>query len=77
MMHPRIGEHFPANAEKREIWLIIIIIIIKSIIIFINPWNVVLPEKLTGPQLVNKFPAFCGNRRFITALARNRHLCIC
>ena len=31
-------------------------------------------EKLTGSQLVKKFPAFYGNRRFITAFTRARHL---
>jgi hypothetical protein len=25
-----------------------------------TPWSRVLPEKLTGPQLVKKFPAFYG-----------------
>ena len=34
----------------------------------------VLFEKLTGLQLVKKFPAFHGTRRFITALASVRHL---
>ena len=34
----------------------------------------VLLEKLTGLQLVKKFPAFHGNRRFITALTSVRHL---
>ena len=34
----------------------------------------VLLEKLTGLQLVKKFPAFHGNRRFITALTSFRHL---
>ena len=34
----------------------------------------VLPEQLTGLQLVKKFPAFHGNRRFITALKSVRHL---
>jgi len=33
-----------------------------------------LPEKLTGPQAANKFPAFYGTRRFITVLTRARHL---
>ena len=33
-----------------------------------TPWCRVLLEKLTGLQLVKKFPAFHGNRRFITAL---------
>ena len=34
----------------------------------------VLLEKLTGLQLVKKFPAFHGTRRFITALTSARHL---
>ena len=34
----------------------------------------VLTEKLTGLQLVKKFPAFHGTRRFITALTNVRHL---
>ena len=33
-----------------------------------------LLEKLTGLQLVKKFPAFHGTRRFITALTSVRHL---
>ena len=38
------------------------------------PWCRVLLEKLTGLQLVKKFPAFHGARRFITALTSVRHL---
>ena len=38
------------------------------------PWCRVLPEQLTGLQLVKKFPAFHGTRRFITALTSARHL---
>ena len=34
----------------------------------------VLFEKLTGLQLIKKFPAFHGTRRFITALTSVRHL---
>ena len=34
----------------------------------------VLPEQLTCLQLVKKFPAFHGTRRFITALTNVRHL---
>ena len=34
----------------------------------------VLLEKLTGLQLVKKFPAFYGTQRFITALTSIRHL---
>jgi hypothetical protein len=40
----------------------------------ITPWSRVLLEKLTSPQLVKKFLAFCGTRRFITAFTRTRHL---
>ena len=40
----------------------------------LTPWCRVLPEQLTGLQLVKKFPAFHGTRRFITALTSVRHL---
>jgi hypothetical protein len=33
----------------------------------LTPWSRVLLEKLTGFQLVRKFPAFYGTVRFITA----------
>jgi hypothetical protein len=34
----------------------------------------VLLEMLTGSQLVKKFPAFYGNRRFMTAFTSALHL---
>ena len=40
----------------------------------LNPWSTVLLEELTGSQPVKKFPAFYGNRRFITAFTTARHL---
>jgi len=40
----------------------------------LTPWCTVLLEQLTGLQLVKKFPAFHGTRRFITALTNVRHL---
>ena len=40
----------------------------------LTPWCRVLLEKLTGLQLVKKFPAFHGTRRFTTALTSVRHL---
>ena len=40
----------------------------------LTPWCRVLLEKLTGLQLVKKFHAFHGTRRFITALTSVRHL---
>ena len=40
----------------------------------LTPWCRVLIEQLTGLQLVKKFPAFHGTRRFITTLTSVRHL---
>jgi hypothetical protein len=40
----------------------------------LTPWSRVLLEKLTGLQLVKKFPAFYGTRRFFTALTSACHL---
>ena len=40
----------------------------------LTPWCRVLLEKLTGLQLVKKFPAFHGIRKFVTALTSVRHL---
>ena len=40
----------------------------------LTSWCRVLLEKPTGLQLVKKFPAFHGTRRFITALTSVRHL---
>jgi hypothetical protein len=39
-----------------------------------TPWSRDLPEKLKRPELLKKFPAFYGTRRFITAFTRARHL---
>ena len=40
----------------------------------LTPWCRVLLENLTLLQLVKKFPAFHGTRRFITVLTSVRHL---
>jgi len=37
-------------------------------------WSRVFLEKLAGFQLVKKFPAFYGTRRFITAFTSPHHL---
>ena len=46
----------------------------KQLTYLLTPWSRVLLEKLTGLQLLKKFPAFYGTRRFITALTSVRHL---
>ena len=43
-------------------------------IYLLTSWCRVLLEKLTGLQLVKKFPSFHGTRRFITALTSVHHL---
>ena len=43
-------------------------------IYLLTSWCRVLLEKLPGLQLVKKFPAFHGTRRFITAITSVRHL---
>jgi hypothetical protein len=43
--------------------------------ILLTPWNK-SPEKLKGSQIVKKFPAFYGNRQFITAFTTASHLSI-
>ena len=40
----------------------------------LTPWSRVLLEKLARSQLVKKFPAFYGTRRFITAITSARQL---
>jgi hypothetical protein len=40
----------------------------------LTPWSRVLPEKLKRPELLKKFPAFYGTRRFITTFTRACHL---
>jgi len=40
----------------------------------LTPWSRVLLDKLTGFQLVKKFPAFYETRMFITAFTSSHHL---
>ena len=47
---------------------------VTSLTYLLAPWSRVFLEKLTGSQLVKKFPTFYRTRRFITALTSARHL---
>ena len=53
---------------------ITVVVVTYLLTYLLTPWCRVLLEKLTGFQLVKKFPAFHGTRRFITALTSLRHL---
>jgi hypothetical protein len=46
----------------------------RRVTYLLTPRNTVLLENLAGLQLVKKFPAFYGTRRFITAFTTARHL---
>jgi len=56
----------PGNIENYWIWV--------HSTYLLTPWSTVLLEKLTGPQLLKKFPTFYGSRRFITAFTCVHHL---
>ena len=58
----------------QSVHLSIFILVINQLTYLLTPWCRVLLEKLTGLQLVKKFPAFHRTRRFITALTSLRHL---
>jgi hypothetical protein len=49
-------------------------VVVCAIYYLLTPWSTVLLEKLTGSQLVKKFPGFYGTRKFITAFTSTRHL---
>ena len=46
----------------------------ENLTYLLTPYSTVLLQKLTGSQLVKKFPAFYGTQRFITAFTSARHL---
>ena len=56
------------NNRSRSVWST------DLLTYLLTPWCRVLLEQLTGLQLVKKFPAFHGTRRFITAPTSVRHL---
>jgi len=65
-----------ADAQFYLLTYLLPYIITYLLIYLLTPCCRVLLEKLTGLQLVKKFPAFHGTRRFITALTSVRHLSI-
>jgi len=42
--------------------------------LLLTPWSRVLPEQLKFPQLVKKFPAVYGTRKFIAAFTSDHQL---
>jgi hypothetical protein len=57
-----------------SLWLLLTYLPTYLLTYLLTPWNTVLLEKLTSFQLVKKFPAFYGTRKFITTFTSARHL---
>jgi hypothetical protein len=79
MVEPVVGDRCVLAGKYRSVfmWCTSSVTTSKIHILYIyyllTPWSRVLLEKLSGLQLVKKFPAFYGTRRFITALTSARH----
>jgi hypothetical protein len=67
----RISYQFMSLHQRQVVGLSYVRVGAYSIL---TPWSRVLLEMLTGLQLVKKFPAFYGTRKFITAFTGARHL---
>jgi hypothetical protein len=48
--------------------------VLSNVTYLLTPWIRILLEKLTGFQVVKKFPAFYWTRKFITVFTNARHL---
>ena len=68
VMGPRVTSKESSALRVGSVWLLTYLLL--------TPQSRVVLEKLTSSQLVKKFPAFYGTRRFITAFTSARHLSI-
>ena len=66
--HPRLKPSPQISKHKFVSWFL------SKLTYVLTPRSIVLLEKLTGSQLVKKFPAFYGTRRIIAAVTSARHL---
>ena len=67
-----LSHHQACKLRSLVTWLILLTYFLTYLLI--TPWCRVLLEKLTGLQLVKKFPTFHGTRRFTTAVTSVRHM---
>jgi hypothetical protein len=72
LSHYSLESRLPLRTYLFTYWLIYSLICLLTYLL--NPWSRIILEKLTGPQLVKKFPAFYATRRFITAFTTARQL---
>jgi hypothetical protein len=67
----KVKEEALDSAVRKLVWKRLWTCVKMNLLI---PWSRVRLEKLTGSQIVKKFPTFYGTRRFITAFTNARHL---
>ena len=68
------GQHRQVALYVCMCWCMYVCVRVYTHTYSLTPCSTVLPEKLTVPQPVKKFPTFYGTRRFITAFTSARHL---
>jgi len=73
-MHTHTHKHTKHYNTHHTMSYLLAYILTCLLTYLLNPWFRVSLEKLTSLQLVKKFPAFYGTRRFITTFTRARHL---
>ena len=60
-----LDSYRPPDLDNQNHKLNLLIYLFNYLLTYLlTPWSRVLLEKITGFQLVKKFPAFCGTRRF-------------
>ena len=62
------------GTRTSDVWRTASDLIVTFVTCLLTPWSRVLLEKLTGSQLVKKFPAFYINLRFNTPFTSAHHL---
>jgi len=53
-----VGQRGISGAAGAASVVVVVVVVVVIIIIILTPWSRVLLEKLTGSQLVKKFPHF-------------------
>jgi len=71
---PRASMNSKFNSCARHKFKVLTYLFTYFFTYLLTPWGRFLPEKLTRSQLVKKFPAFYGTRRFITTFTSARQL---
>jgi hypothetical protein len=68
-----VGELQVCNYCAHVAYMLNSVILKLEELYILTSWSIVNFEKLIVSQLVKKFPAFCGTRRYITVFKTVRH----